>query len=104
MFGLSVENANGIPLSSNFIPGIGNEPKVVAKAFALKQGEVSTPVKGSNGVYLVRVENKQNPPTSTNALVLKRTVTTQNASQVSFRLVESLRKNAKIEDNRFRFY
>lgn len=104
MFGLSVENANGIPLSSNFIPGIGNEPKVVAKAFALKQGEVSTPVKGSNGVYLVRVENKPNPPTSTNALVLKRTVTTQNASQVSFRLVESLRKNAKIEDNRFRFY
>lgn len=104
MFGLSVENANGIPLSSNFIPGIGNEPKVVAKAFALKQGEVSTPVKGSNGVYLVRVENKPNPPTSTSALVLKRTVTTQNASQVSFRLVESLRKNAKIEDNRFRFY
>lgn len=104
MFGLSVENANGIPLSSNFIPGIGNEPKVVARAFALKQGEVSAPVKGSNGVYLVRVENKPNAPSSTNAMVLKRTVSTQNASQVSFRLVESLRKNAKIEDNRFRFY
>jgi len=104
MFGLSVENANGIPLSSNFIPGIGNEPKVVAKAFALKQGEVSSPVKGSNGVYLVRVENKPNPPASTNAMVLKRTVSTQNASQISFKLVESLRKNAKIEDNRFKFY
>ena len=104
MFGLSVENANGIPLSSNFIPGIGNEPKVVARAFAIKQGEVSAPVKGSNGVYLVRVENKPNAPASTNAMVLKRTVSTQNASQVSFRLVESLKKNAKIEDNRFRFY
>ena len=104
MFGLSVENANGIPLSSNFVPGIGNEPKVIAKAFSLNQGDVSTPVKGVNGVYLLKIENKPAPPSSTNALVLKRSVSNQNISQVSFGLVESLRKNAKIEDNRFRFY
>jgi peptidyl-prolyl cis-trans isomerase D len=104
MFGLSVENANGIPLSTNFVPGIGNEPKVIARAFSMKTGEVSAPVTGLNGVYVVRLDNKPTPPISTNALVLKRTFTSQNASQVSFRLVESLRKNAQITDNRFRFY
>jgi hypothetical protein len=103
-YGMSVEDAVGITLSSSFVPGMGNEPKVIAAAFSQKEGEISEPIIGNNGVYLVKTDRKPALPAATNTPNIKRAMITQNRSIAAMRLLESMKKDAEIKDNRFRFY
>lgn len=103
-YGTSIENATGVTLSSSFVPGMGNEPKVIASAFSQGEGETSQAIIGNNGVYLVKTDRKPAIPTATNVPNIKRAMTTQNRSIVALRLLESIKKDAEIKDNRFRFY
>jgi hypothetical protein len=103
-YNTSVENASGVTLSSSFVPGLGNEPEVIATAFSQEEGETSTAIVGNNGVYLIKTERKPAVPVATNVPNVKRAMVTQNRSIAALRLLESMKKDAKIKDNRFRFY
>lgn len=103
-YNTSVENASGVTLSSSFVPGLGNEPEVIATAFSQEEGETSTAIVGNNGVYLIKTERKPAVPVATNVPNVKRAMVTQNRSIATLRLLESMKKDAKIKDNRFRFY
>ncbi|HHG84405.1 MAG TPA: peptidyl-prolyl cis-trans isomerase [Bacteroidetes bacterium] len=54
--GATAGTATDVRFSNNFVQNIGNEPKVVGRTFGLKQGEVSKPIIGNNGVYLVKLD------------------------------------------------
>jgi len=103
-YSTSVEDATGVTLSSSFVPGMGNEPKVIAAAFSQEVGEISEAIIGNNGVYLVKTERKPALPAATNTPNIKRAMITQNRSIAALRLLESMKKDAEIKDNRFRFY
>lgn len=104
LYRTSVENAAGVTLSSSFVPGMGNEPKVIATAFSQGEGEISPAIIGNNGVYLVKTDRKPAVPVATNVPNIKRAMITQNRSIAALRLLESMKKEAEIKDNRFRFY
>lgn len=101
---VSVQSAGAVNLKNPTLAGGGNEPEVVGAAFALEPGQVSRPIAGNRGVYVVEVTSVNRAP----ALESYRNYATQQTQQrrqgVEDRVFEALRKNAKIEDNRANFY
>ncbi len=55
--GLTVQEATQINFRSYTVPGAGTEPALIAAASVAKQGVVTGPVKGINGVYLLVANN-----------------------------------------------
>lgn len=103
-FTTEVDTARSVSFSSGFIPGLGQEPKVLAAAFGMEANQVSAPVGGNNGVYVVKVLKKTNSPAPGNLSVVKRTYAQQLSSQLQARLMETLKEGASIKDNRSKFY
>jgi len=100
---VNVSEAQNLNFDSNSIPGVGNEPAIVGAAEVLQPNEVSKPIKGNNGVYVVKVIGVTQG-------------TDQDLSSEKFRLAaginyranteafEALKEDAKIIDKRAKFY
>lgn len=103
-FSSQVDTATNVTFSATFVPKLGSEPKVIGKAFVLDQGQVSEPVVGKSGVYVVKVIRKPDAGQATNIPQLRRNISAPVRSQVASQLMQAMKKNAEIEDNRSRFY
>lgn len=53
--GAFVNNAERVTFASGYVAGLGQDPILVGKAFGLKVNEVSKPIIGKTGVFLVQV-------------------------------------------------
>ncbi len=100
----TVETATDLSFSSSAIPGAGSEPKVIASAFAVAENQASAPIIGSNGVYVVKPTRKSTVGSATNLIDVKKKTNTAMRSQVRGQIVEGLKNNAEITDNRSRVY
>ena len=101
--GLNVQEATDINFRSYSVPGIGTEPALVAAASAARQGIVSGPVKGNNGVFMFYV----NSVTTSEGQDLSQIQDNLMASfqmRGGYEAYEALRKGAQIVDKRYRFY
>lgn len=115
-FGVSVEKAAAVNMGSPVLAGAGREPKVVGAAFALETNEVSQPVQGEKGVYLVKLLLKQDAPDLPNYVSQANKETqkrVQNFNQKLQRLTggnninpvyKALKETSEIEDKRSMFY
>ncbi|MCB0663081.1 MAG: SurA N-terminal domain-containing protein, partial [Saprospiraceae bacterium] len=52
---VSVDTAKGVAFSMANVPGMGTEPKVIAAAYGVPVGQVTQPIEGNSGVYVVKV-------------------------------------------------
>ncbi|MCX6321797.1 MAG: SurA N-terminal domain-containing protein [Bacteroidia bacterium] len=101
--GLTVQEATQINFRSYTIQGVGTEPALIAAASVAKQGIVTGPVKGTNGVYMLAA----NTVTTSQGEDLK---LLQDRLKVTFQMrgnyeaYEALRKGANIIDKRYKFY
>lgn len=97
-----VESVNGLSFSDVQIPGAGVEPALVSAAVNTPAGQVSKPVKGNNGVYVLIVNNVENQEVSEDLLD---TEFAQNTlMRVDYQLIRTLRNDAVIKDRRATFY
>lgn len=82
----------------------GKEPKVLAHAFSLEKGEVSKPIIGDGGVYVLKLINKTDAPDigSYNGIVNRQHEET--LEKAADEIFKALKDEAKIEDNRIKFY
>ena len=80
------------------------EPVLTGKVFSAKTGTVVGPVAGMSGVFMAKLTAKTPATTEAGAFMQKMMLTQQARSQVNFRLMEALKKNKEIDDNRFTFY
>lgn len=82
----------------------GMEPKVVAKAFSMKEGETSKPLEGENGVFVIKLVSKKqlDDPSSYGEIIAQEQ--NQNKQVFAQQMLEALKDKAKIEDNRENFY
>ncbi|NMC37325.1 MAG: hypothetical protein GYA41_03260 [Bacteroidales bacterium] len=101
--GLTVKEATQVNFRSYSIPEAGNEPALIAAASVAKQGIVSGPVKGENGVYMITVNNIATSGNEDIKLFKDRLLTTFQM-RGSYEAYEALRKAANIEDKRYKFY
>jgi len=103
-FNVEVVNAEGVSFASAVIPQVGNEPKIVGKLFSLKTGEISEPLEGNTGIMVLKVNNITPGESGDNFMAMKSQAAMMSRSQVTSRLLESLKKSSKVSDNRFTFY
>ncbi|MCB0586901.1 MAG: peptidyl-prolyl cis-trans isomerase, partial [Phaeodactylibacter sp.] len=103
-FSTQLDTARNVIFNSTFLPSLGNEPKVIGTAFTMEQGQVSGPITGKSGVFVVKVIRKPTPGSATNIPQLRRSLSSPVRSQVPAQLIQAMKKNAEIEDNRSRFY
>lgn len=100
----SVETASNVSATAQFVPQLGNEPKVVAAAFDLQPGQVSSPIVGNTGVYVIKSVSKVPGQTTASVPVLRKTANSTARSQVGFRLWDAVKNMFNIEDNRSDFF
>ncbi|MCB9038520.1 MAG: peptidylprolyl isomerase [Lewinellaceae bacterium] len=103
-FSSQVDTLRNVTFGASFIPNLGSEPKVVGVAFTMDQGQVSKPVVGKSGVYVIKVVRKPEAAPANNIPQLRRSIAAPVRSQVPGQLIQAMKKNAEIEDNRSRFY
>jgi peptidyl-prolyl cis-trans isomerase D len=101
--GLTVQEATQITFRSYTVPGVGTEPALIAASTVAKQGVVTGPVKGINGVYLLTANNITAAQGEDIKLLQSRLKATFQM-RGTFEAYEALRKGAKIIDKRYKFY
>ncbi|MEM8907168.1 MAG: peptidylprolyl isomerase [Bacteroidota bacterium] len=101
---VEVDTATSVNFVSVSATGLGNEPTVIASAFDMEVNELSNPIIGNSGVYVIQVANKPAAPAPTNLPDARRKASNSNRTQISGLLIDALKKNATIEDYRAKFY
>ncbi|HSP11461.1 MAG TPA: peptidylprolyl isomerase [Salegentibacter sp.] len=100
----SVQAANAVNLDNPTLPGAGSEPVVVGTVFGMEPGQVSKPITGDKGVYVVELLNRNEAPAMDSYKNLADQETAQRRAEAAQRAFEALKKKADIEDNRAKFY
>ena len=88
------------------ISGIGAEPVLNAEAPIAEVGQVAGPFAGNNAVYVISVKDKRASEGDFEAASQKQNMNMQNSFRIyqAVQNAQVLRENAKVEDNRIRFY
>ena len=103
--GKELLSAQDLTFQDNQLPSAGREPMVIGAFFGLSEGEVSGPIEGNGGVYVGRVDEK-------NESEMNSEIDDRTMAQIRQRLqrrkqqmimsvwVEQLKEEAEIVDNR----
>ena len=98
-----VQTANAINFNSFSIPGIGLEPAVIGTVGALNVDEVSEPIAGNNGVYVV-MPTAVNEGAGVDVATEKMRLAQTNTYRVGSEVFNVYRNSVEIEDKRAKFY
>ncbi len=99
----SVEQANNVVFTSFSVPGAGIEPRLIASALVTEENSISQPVKGENGVYVLKITSVTIPDEKDPDLEKTRLENSKRA-RVNFDAFEALKERANIKDNRHKFF
>lgn len=99
----TVESVSNINFGSVQIPGLGMEPAVVGTVSALNVDQISEPVAGNNGVYLVEVTSANDTPAGDINAEKQRLAQNLNF-RASSQAYLAHQNHAEIEDKRSKFY
>ncbi len=102
--GALVETATGVTMASGILNSAGADPVALGKAFGLKPGKPSKPFVGEGGVFILQTLKQTPAPAIADYTVYKTIAQQQAAQRTSFYITEAIKENAKIVDNRARFY
>jgi peptidyl-prolyl cis-trans isomerase D len=100
---LTVVDANNVNFASVSVPSAGIEPNVIATASVLAPDQLSQPIHGNNGVYVITVTNITDPE-NIELASQKTRMATLRETQANYEAFEALREAANIEDNRSKFF
>ncbi len=104
--GMQIITVDSIQFASPYIPNLGAEPKVVGYSFdkQIAGKPASLPVGGSEGVYVLKVENvSARANYGSDVEQSRQTILQAQESIIQRSGVDALKKKAKIEDNRGKF-
>ena len=100
-----ISSAASINFLSRSLTNFGIEPKIPAAAFVLETDEISEPIIGNNGVYVITVTSV-NKPENLEFLKEREKISYERsyASQANYASFEALKKKAEVVDNRAEFF
>ena len=100
-----VDSAQNINAASYYLGSAGMEPAVTAAAAALNEGEVSAPVKGNRGVFVLKcTAANQQEETAFDPKAEIISLNMRNMYSLPQFVMNTLRDKAKIEDQRLKLY
>ena len=101
---LPVEVKDQIAFSSTAVAGLGREPKLIGATFGMEVGDISKPIKGEQGVYVISLDSKTETPAQPNFANNGRMLNSSLSSRVDYEVFEALKEKADITDNRSKFF
>jgi peptidyl-prolyl cis-trans isomerase D len=102
--GKTVLPVQNIVFANPIIPGVAQENKLVGSVFGSQPGKVSSTVEGDRGVYVFTVDGFTNPAPIANMFKQKETMMLSLGQRSLGAAFQALQDNAKIKDNRVKFY
>ncbi|MGK0364049.1 MAG: peptidyl-prolyl cis-trans isomerase D [Saprospiraceae bacterium] len=101
---VTVDTISGVTFGSASVTNMGIEPALQGAIFNTAVNTVSTPVEGNGGVFVFKILEEtpsQNPQTLAQN---KQAASNAVRQQVKAKLIQALRKNVEISDNRARYF
>ena len=95
--------AQGITFDSQYVPGLGPEPAVLGTLVDIKQGALSRPIQGSQGVFVITPESITKPPATTDYTATVQALAATNQNRF-YEVFNALKAKAQIKDNRGLYY
>jgi peptidyl-prolyl cis-trans isomerase D len=102
--GALVETANDVNLANGLLNTAGADPVALGRAFGLKPGQRSKPFVGETGVFVVEPTKSTPAPAIADYSLYKNQVLQERTQRAQYYVNEAIKDNAKIKDNRARFY
>lgn len=102
-YGVSVDTAFNVTFGADAIQGIGDEPKVVAAIHNTSLNKMTSPIVGTTGVFIAQPFSRQESGGPDYATVRNNSVSYM-VDQIGIALIESLKEEAEIQDNRSEFF
>lgn len=102
--GTSVKSTSNADFSAYSIPGLGFEPSLQGTIAALASDEISAPIEGSRGVYVVQIKNVTEPSIDNQVARERNQLSTSLASRVRYEVYNAIKEASDINDNRSTFY
>lgn len=99
-FGVTVDTAASASFASPQLGPGGYEPKVVGQVFSLAEGQLTKPFIGNSGVFVATGCKSATPVQAPGDVSMFKRQYNQIASQISQRMVSTLRKSADVQDFR----
>ena len=104
IFDLKVETSVNVLFSSFSIPGVGREPELIGTVFGSSQGQLSKPLKGNAGIFVFVVDELTDAPALQDNIQSKTALQTNIKNRVDYEVLNALKSNTDIKDNRHLFY
>ncbi len=101
---LEVSKASGATFSSYTIPNVGRETNLYGSLFTLKNGELSKPIAGESGVFVLRIDLISEAPATSDYNTSKAQARNNFIYRVDSEVTEAIKKKAKIKDNRAKYF
>lgn len=99
-----VDTLRDITFYSYNLPGFGREATMIGSIFALNRNEISKPIKGTNYVFVVQVENFTDAPAKADYNFERIQHQNNFQARATNSITRALEKLANVEDNRVLFY
>lgn len=103
-WGKTVETAENINLKNGRIGNNGYEPAVLGMIGDLNANELSKPIQGQRGVYVVYVDTKETQAAEEASIKQEKTTLQQQSGQsLAYRLITLIQSKTEVVDNRYNF-
>lgn len=103
-FNTTPAQVQSVNFSTFNVSNFGREPEVLGHVLGIKEGAVSQPIKGNNGVYIVKAEKTTPATAKTDFNNERRMASTSLNARVANSLQKVLEEKSDIRDNRVKFY
>ncbi|MCQ2310384.1 MAG: SurA N-terminal domain-containing protein [Paludibacteraceae bacterium] len=101
--GTPIQNAESVELSGMRFGNAGMEPAVVGAAFATAQGQLSAPVKGEQGVYMLVPGQQIVAEGEEDDAAMIQQMNSRYSYSLPYQAISMIQDKAEIEDNRSNF-
>ncbi|MFN8354090.1 MAG: SurA N-terminal domain-containing protein [Spirosomataceae bacterium] len=102
--GALVETVNDLSMNGGVLTSAGADPSALGKAFGLKPGQKSKPFVGEGGVFIMELISKTDAPAIADYTQYKNSARQAQMQRTSLYINEAIKENAKVVDNRAKFF
>ena len=101
--GIASRQASNIAMANPVVTGAGSEPAVVGTLFAMSQGEITGPIVGETGVFVIEMFNLE-AASESDGVAQRDQLRVQRTSRARAQAFDAIVDKADIEDRRNIFY
>ena len=100
----TVYTSSDIKISASTLPSVGPAAEAIGVVFSMNAGDVSEPIATDNGVVIIEVQNITLAPEVAEHGAYATTLGKEREDRASYHLGETIKEQADIKDEKYKFY